>query len=89
MSFADTVAALARITHCGITPGQTFQHHETEGVYVVIAIGLNEADLEPLVHYRDADDEDATVWTRHLDAFCGQAVSKSTGLLVKRFTPVS
>jgi hypothetical protein len=65
--------SLRRITERGVLPGQKYKHYNTNDVYVVVAVGLNEPDLEPLVHYRIAADEYATIWTRHLDIFCGRA----------------
>jgi hypothetical protein len=79
-------AALARIAASGILPGQTYQHYKTRDVYLVIAVGLYEPDLEPLVHYRIADDEYATVWTRQLHVFSGKALNGET--LVQRFERV-
>jgi len=87
MSFHDTVEALANLRDCGVLPGQTYQHYKTGGVYLVVAVGLNEADLEPLVHYRDATDEYATVWTRTVTVFLGKALDGET--LVPRFVRVS
>lgn len=74
MRDAEMIAeSLRRIAERGVLPGQKYRHYTTNDVYVVIAVGLNEPDLEPLVHYRVADDEYATIWTRHLDIFCGRA----------------
>jgi hypothetical protein len=75
--------AIARLAASGVLPGQRYRHHKTGSVYQVIAIGLNEADLEPLVHYRIADDEHAIVWTRFLGLFCGRALHDGT--FVQRF----
>ncbi len=86
MSFKDVVDALAQLDASGVAPGQTYKHHKTNGVYLVIAVGLNEPDLEPLVHYRDASDEYATVWSRTLSAFTGYVPSDDT--LVRRFDRV-
>jgi hypothetical protein len=79
-------AALARIAASGILPGQTYKHYKTGGLYLVIAVGLYEPDLEPLVHYRDADDEYGIVWTRQLHVFAGKALNGET--LVQRFERV-
>lgn len=78
--------ALARIMASGVLPGQRWRHSKTGSVYQVIAVGLNEADLEPLVHYRVADDVYATVWSRPLGIFCGRALHD--GALVQRFEQV-
>lgn len=66
--------SLRRIAARGVLPGQRYQHYKTGNVYLVVAVGLNEPDLEPLVHYRITDDEYAIVWTRCLDVFCGRAL---------------
>jgi hypothetical protein len=79
-------ASIARIAASGVLPGQRYRHYKTQNVYLVIAVSLFEADLEPMVHYRDAEDEYALVWTRHLDVFCGQAAQNDT--LVPRFKRV-
>jgi hypothetical protein len=79
-------AALQRIADRGVLPGQKYKHYKTGDVYVVIAVGLFEADLEPLVHYRVADDEYALIWTRHLDIFCGRALQGE--VFVQRFVRV-
>lgn len=67
-------------------PGQTYKHFKTGNVYIVTAVGLNEPDLEPLVHYRDAEDPYAIVWTRQLHVFTGKALDGET--LVQRFVQV-
>jgi len=79
-------AALARIAAAGILPGQTFRHYKTGSLYLVIAVGLYEPDLEPLVHYRAADNEYGVVWTRQLHVFAGKALDGET--LVQRFERV-
>lgn len=83
--------ALKRIVDSGVLPGQRYKHFKTGTIYLVVAVGLFEADLEPLVHYRDADDEYGIVWTRHLGIFCGRSLQPGTppdAVLVKRFTQV-
>lgn len=80
--------ARKRIADSGVTPGQRYKHNKTGTVYLVIAVGLFEPDLEPLVHYRIADDEYGIVWTRHLGVFCGRALQPGASggaVLVKRF----
>jgi len=56
----------------GVEPGQRYRHYTTGNVYLVVAVGLFEPDLTPLVHYRLAADEYGVVWTRHLSEFCKQ-----------------
>jgi len=80
-------ASLERIRESGVLPGQIYKHHVTGGVYVVTAVGLNEPDLEPLVHYRAAEDPYAIVWTRQLHVFTGKALVGDT--LVQRFVQIS
>jgi hypothetical protein len=80
-------AAIAQIAASGVSPGQRYRHYKTGNVYLVIAVGLSESDLEPLVHYRVADDEYAIIWTRHLHIFHGRALQGD--VLVSRFTLVS
>lgn len=82
----EVKAAIERIRASGVLPGQKYRHHATQTVYVVTAVGLNEPDLEPLVHYRDAADEYAIVWTRQLHVFCGRAFVGND--LVPRFARV-
>ncbi len=79
-------ASLDKIRDSGVVPGQTYKHFKTGGVYLVTAVGLNESDLEPLVHYRDAEDPYAIVWTRQLHVFTGKALDGVT--LVTRFERV-
>ena len=88
MSHDDLVKdiALVRIRESGVLPGQRYRHYKTGGIYLVVAVGLFEADLEPLVHYRLADDEYAIVWTRYLGVFGGQALQD--GALVRRYERV-
>jgi hypothetical protein len=79
-------AAIAHIAASGVLPGQRYRHYKTGNIYLVVAVGLFEADLEPLVHYRLADDEYAIVWTRYLNIFGGHALQD--GVLVRRFDRV-
>ena len=79
--------SIRRLTASGVLPGQRYQHYRTRAVYLVIAIGLFESDLEPLVHYRLAEDEYGIVWTRHLTIFCGQVAQSAA--LVPRYTLVN
>lgn len=91
-------AALTRINESGVFPGQKYRHWSTEDVYVVVAVGLFEPNLEPMVHYRIDSDPYAIVWTRELDVFCGftlddRATSDNcgrgrSGVPVKRFERV-
>jgi len=78
--------ALEVIRSSGVHPGQKYQHHATKTIYIVTAVGLNEPDLEPLVHYRDAADEYAIIWTRQLHVFTGRALVDNE--FVQRFVQV-
>lgn len=79
-------ASLERLRASGVQPGQKFQHYATKTIYLVTAVGLYEPDVEPLVHYRDAADEHAIVWSRQLHVFCGQAIVE--GAFVQRYVQV-
>lgn len=79
-------AGLERLRASGVLPGQIYRHYKG-GEYTVIAVGLNEPDLEPLVHYRDAADPYATVWTRQLNMFTGRALVDDT--FVTRFERIT
>ena len=79
-------ASLEKLRASGVLPGQTYKHFKG-GVYKVVAVGLNEADLEPLVHYRAADDEYGIVWTRPLFVFTGRALVDDA--FVTRFVQIS
>ncbi len=79
-------ASLEKLRASGVLPGQVYKHY-TDALYKVVAVGLNEPDLEPLVHYRDANDEYAVVWTRQLHVFTGRALVD--GEFVTRFVQIS
>jgi hypothetical protein len=86
MNVDEAQVAMAHLRSSGIVPGQKYRHCETGTVYLVIAVGLYEPDLEPLIHYRDAADEYGIVWTRQLHVFDG--MKPLDGTLVKRFQRV-
>lgn len=79
-------AGVERLRASGVLPGQVYKHFKG-GEYTVVAVGLNEPDLEPLVHYRASDDPYAIVWTRQLHVFTGRALEGDT--LVTRFVQIS
>lgn len=79
-------ASLERLRVSGVLPGQRYKHFKEGTIYLVVAVGLNEPDLEPLVHYRVADDEYAIVWTRQLTVFTGRALVD--GEFVTRYVQV-
>jgi hypothetical protein len=80
-------ASLDRIHTSGVLPGQIYRHYKSGNTYTVVAVGLNESDLEPLVHYRAVDDPAAIVWTRLLHVFTGRVLDN--GLFVTRFARVN
>jgi hypothetical protein len=86
MAHDDTTkeTALAQIAASGVLSGQCWEHGKTGTVYLIVAVGLNEPDLEPLVHYRKADDAHAIVWTRQLHVFCGKVLDGAA--FASRFT---
>jgi hypothetical protein len=51
-----------------VRPGQRWRHLKTNGAYTVIATGLDEATLTPVVIYAGGD---GVVWVRTLAAFLG------------------
>lgn len=79
--------ALVALRASGIEPGQRYRHYKTSNVYLVVAVGLFEPNLTPLVHYRRADDEYGIVWTRDLSEFCKQIGFDELGAIF-RFTRV-
>ena len=78
--------SLSQLRDSGVLPGQIYKHYKGDE-YLVTAVGLNEADLEPLVHYRRADDPYAIVWTRTLAVFMGRTLDGET--LVTRYVQIS
>lgn len=84
-------ASLVRINDSGVFPGQKYQHWSTKDIYIVVAVGLFEPNLEPMVHYRVESDPYAVVWTRELDVFCGHTIDPASPASgpVKRFERVS
>lgn len=78
--------SLNKLRASGVLPGQVYKHFKG-GEYTIVAVGLNEPDLEPLVHYRDANDEYGVVWTRQLHVFTGRALVD--GEFVTRFVQIS
>ncbi len=51
---------------CEVRPGQRWKHTKTGGVYTIVATGLAEATLSPVVVYAG---HDGVVWVRALDVF--------------------
>lgn len=75
--------ALVAMRAFGVLPGHEYKHYRTDTVYVVIAVGLQEDTLEPLVHYRSLEDPCDVIWTRPLQIFCGNVIQD--GALLARF----
>lgn len=61
-------AALRRIDEAPVRARQTWRHVKG-GVYSIVAVGIDEARLEPVVVYVG---HDGIVWTRDLDVFLGE-----------------
>jgi hypothetical protein len=51
---------------CGIEPGQVYRHYKG-GLYVIVAVAIDEASLEPMVVYRS--NRRGTTWIRTLANF--------------------
>jgi hypothetical protein len=60
--------ALYRLDACEVRAGQRWKHAKTGGVYTIVATGLAEATLSPVVIYAG---HDGIVWVRALDVFLG------------------
>ena len=58
--------ALFRLNACEVRAGQKWKHFKTSGTYTIVATGIAEATLTPVVVYVDGD---AVVWVRSLDSF--------------------
>jgi hypothetical protein len=58
--------ALYALDACEVRAGQRWKHTKTGGVYTIIATGLAEATLSPVVIYAGAD---GVVWVRGLAVF--------------------
>ena len=74
--------AQANVEKNGPKPGSRFRHYKG-GEYEVLANALEEATLAHVVIYRSPK---GTVWTRPIDDW--NAVLKTDGTLVRRFTPI-
>jgi hypothetical protein len=60
--------ALYRLHACEVRMGQRWKHAKTDGIYTIVATGLAEATLSPVVIY---EGHDGIVWVRALDVFIG------------------
>ena len=58
--------ALYVLDACEVRAGQRWKHTKTGGVYTIIATGLAEATLSPVVIYAG---HDGVVWVRALSVF--------------------
>jgi hypothetical protein len=60
--------ALFKLDACEVRPGQRWKHLKTGHMYMVVATGIQEATLEPVVIYAGPD---GVVWVRALEVFLG------------------
>jgi hypothetical protein len=60
--------ALYRLHACEVRPDQRWKHGKTGEIYTIVATGLAEATLSPVVIYASPD---GIVWVRGLDVFIG------------------
>lgn len=63
---ADKSTALAVVAASPVRPGQVWRHVKSGGKYFVVAVGLDEPSLEPVVVYSGRD---SVTWVRRLDEF--------------------
>ena len=61
--------ALKALDDSPVRVHQTWRHNATKNTYTIVAVGLVEATLEPVVHYAG---HDGIVWTRTLIMFVGK-----------------
>lgn len=62
----DKATALESIRISPVKAGQVWRHTKSGGKYFVVAVGLEEATMIPVVVYSGRD---GTVWTRPLSVF--------------------
>jgi hypothetical protein len=67
-------------------PGVKYRHYKG-GKYVVVAVGLKEDTLEPMVAYCDAGHHPGRIWFRSLANFT-EPVHLADGEVVPRFVPI-
>lgn len=60
--------ALFRLDASEVRAGQKWKHTKTGGIYTIVATGIAEATLTPVVIYAG---HDGVVWVRALDVFLG------------------
>jgi len=58
--------ALYQLTACEVRAGQKWKHYKTGGIYTIVATGIGEATLSPVVVYVDRE---GVVWVRSLATF--------------------
>lgn len=68
MGMSPKDAALFRLDASEVRAGQRWKHTKTDGVYTIVATGLAEATLAPVVIYAG---HDGIIWVRALDVFLG------------------
>lgn len=62
----DKATALENIRTAPVRAGQVWRHTKSGGRYFVMAVGLEEATMAPVVVYSG---HDGVVWTRRLSVF--------------------
>lgn len=73
--------ALFRLDASEVRAGQRWKHGKTGGIYTIIAGGIDEATLSPVVIYAG---HDGVAWVRGLDVFLGNTEEgKARFLLVE------
>lgn len=60
--------SLKAIDDAPVRAGQRWQHNETKSIYTILAVGLDEETLEPVVNYAG---HDGIPWFRKLSVFLG------------------
>jgi hypothetical protein len=74
---------LAEIAASPVKMGQIWQHHKTMGQYAVVAFGIHEGTMTPVVAYVE---NDGTVWFRNLEVFLGDSGGKPRFVMVGDIT---
>ena len=77
--------ALFQLDASEVRAGQKWKHHKTGNVYTIVATGIAEATLTPVVIYAG---HDGVVWVRALDVFlANNDEGKARFLLVEEAEP--
>jgi hypothetical protein len=78
--------AQARLDRCGVKPGQIYRHYKG-GLYTVVAVGIKEDTLEPMVVYHS--NKKGTTSIRTLENWRMGVDVDAMGALVPRFQRVA